>query len=124
MTGRGRMEHPPGEWGAEGAAAVGGCGLVYEGGVLDGQANGDGVLTVGPSGPEAAVAVARLAGGWRAGLPHGPGRLEEPVGRRGEMRPVAAVRYTDGRRDGVFAGPGGDVLGSGEDLVASRASRA
>jgi hypothetical protein len=95
MTGQGRLEHPPDP--ATGSA------LAYAGGFLRGRAHGSGVLTV--SGGGSGRVEARLTGEWREGLPEGRALLEEPHGKRGDLRPAAAVDFADGARAGVFARP-------------------
>ncbi len=117
MSGQGRLEHPA-------DPAAGTPALAYEGGFLRGHAHGAGVLTVGGGGR----VEARLTGEWRDGLPDGRALLEEPQGKRGDLRPAAAADYADGTRAGVFsrppaAGSPGASEGGDEELVASRAQR-
>ena len=118
VAGQGRLEHP-----AESASEPGM--LTYEGEFANGRAHGAGVLTVGGLGGRVD---ARLAGDWREGLPHGRGLLEEPHGKRGDLRPIAGTDYVSGERQGVFSYSGnesatGSVAMEEEDLVASRVQR-
>ncbi len=126
MTGQGRLEHPA-------DPAAGSAALAYEGGFLQGRAHGAGVMTLG--GGAGGRVEARLTGEWRGGLPDGRALLEEPHGKRGDLRPAAAVDYAGGARDGVFArtqpaaaapdaaADAGEEEEEEEDLVVSRAQR-
>jgi hypothetical protein len=118
MTGQGRLEHPADP--AAGAAA-----LAYDGGFRQGRAHGAGVMTLGGGGGGGRVE-ARLTGEWRDGLPDGRALLEEPQGKRGDLRPAAAVDFAGGARAGVFSPPSqpaGEPAAGGDDgdRVATRA---
>jgi hypothetical protein len=121
MNGHGRLEHP-----AE--TASGPAALIYEGGFADGRAHGAGSLTIGGDGVGGGRVEARWTGDWKDGLPDGRGLLEEPHGKRGELRALAAVDFSAGSRDGVFSRPEPAAAGAApaqeDDTVVSRAQRA
>ena len=95
MTGHGRLEHP--------VQSAGGPPLTYEGEFANGRAHGAGCLTVGGDDVGNGRVESRFTGDWREGLAHGRGLLEEPHGKRSELRAVAGVDFADGFRGGIFS---------------------